>query len=113
LADVADGVAGQRRLQVRRVRWLARLPQRNRRHPCEIGRGDEPEHARPRQGVPTVETNDARVSVRTPHEDRVRHAGPDQVVDVAPAAHEQARIFEPLDRSADELHRRGMVPSAS
>jgi hypothetical protein len=44
------------------------------------------------------------VSVRAAHDHRVRHAGSDQVVDVAPAADEQARIFESFDRDADELH---------
>jgi len=107
LARVADRVDGQRRLKVGGVRRLARLAQRNRRHAGEVGARQEGQHTRPRERAPPVDAAHARVSVRAADDDRVRHPGPDQVVDVASAADEQARILQSLDRDADELHWRG------
>jgi hypothetical protein len=104
LTHVTHGIAGQRRLKVCTVRRLAGLPQWNHRHAGEVGRRDEAEHTRPSEGAPAVDAEHPGVSVRAAHEDRVRQAGSDQVVDVAPAADEQARIFESFDRDADELH---------
>ena len=107
LADVADPVAGQRRLQIGRVRRLAGLAERDHRHAREIGRGQAGHDTRLRERSFRVHSSNVGVGVGASHDDRVHRAGSGQVVHVAATAREQPRVFEPLDRGADELHWRG------
>ena len=76
----------------------------NRRHAGEVRARDAGEHAGQREGAAPVHAAHACVGVGASHDDRVHHPGPDDVVHEPPAADEQARILEPLDRSADEFH---------
>jgi hypothetical protein len=52
------------------------------------------------------------MSVRAAHDGRVRHPGPREVVHVPSTTDEETRIFEPLDRSADDLHEARILPQA-
>ena len=107
LADVADPVAGQRRLKIGRMRRFAGLAERNHRHAREIGRGQAGHDTRLRERSFRVHSSNVGVGVGASHDDRVHRAGSGQVVHVAATAREQPRVFEPLDRGADELHWRG------
>ena len=75
LADVADPVARQRRLQIGRVSRLAGLPQGNRRHSREVRGGEAGQHAGRGERPARIHPTDMGVRVGAPHDDRVHGAG--------------------------------------
>ena len=109
LADVPHPVANQWRLQIGSVPRLGALADGNRWNTAEIGPRHAGQDALLRQGSPRVHVDHAGVSVWAPHDHGVHHAWSGEVVHVPSTADEQAWIFEPLDRSADEFHASGRI----
>src|SRR5262249_32351924 len=85
-------------------RGLAGLAQRDRRHAGKVGTRQDRQHPGLRERARPADLADARVRVRAPHDRGVRQSGPDQIVDVAAGAHEQARVLQPPDRAPDDPH---------
>jgi hypothetical protein len=101
VADEVHAVAGQNamlgRLEVGEVR-------RARNHPAGLVHiaADEHRHdARNRLRSTNIDGCDPRVGVGTAHERGVQHPGDPEVVDISRASGDQARILDPLDRTAD------------
>ena len=96
LALEADLVGGEHGLRVARQRRHPR--QVVLRHQLARHHGD---HARQGRGAARVDRLDPRVRDRAPQELHVEHVGQGDVIDVVPAAAEEAAILKPLHRVSE------------
>ncbi len=108
VADVAHGVDGEDRMG-----WGLQVGQQpsHRDHAAglallDVLAGEDRHHPRRGRRLVGFDPGDAGVGVRAAHDDRVQHAGQDQVVGVLAAAGDQSGVFPALDRGSEHAHLR-------
>ena len=120
LADVAHLGLGDHRLPERFEIRQRLQPHGNARHAVAdvLGR-EHAMHAGKRAGGGNVDRADAAVGDRAAQKRRVQHVLAREIVDILPAAAEEAEILEAFDRAADEridrshLRSRARSPASS
>ncbi len=104
IADIAHAVFGENRLAVRIERRNAALAKIDRRHLGNVGCGPHREHARHGPRRRRVDRHDAAMGMAGAHDAHVKLMREIDIAGERAASGDQRRIFQPLDRLADERY---------
>src|SRR3954447_21707519 len=93
-------------------RGAASRPRHRQRVVRDVRAGDHREHAGGGRGRAGVDRADVRVRVRAPEDGDADHPGELDVIEVAPLAGDELRVFDPLDRGTEDVCDHVSAPQA-